>query len=157
MFSTITVRWKVMMICWCHVVKHPYVCQGNNNGTATDGDASLIMKRHAAQMISSDTDAQATHARYGKSEHNLLRHIHKCSHGAVVCWASASMPDLRWPWKWYRREWLIDPNKYHYLVCGCIESDCGRTFVRTYGWTYVFTGFIRSSLRWPNNLAQCSI
>ena len=24
-------------------------------------------------------------------------------------------------------DWLIDPNKYHYLVCGCIEFDRGRT------------------------------
>jgi len=40
-------------------------------------------------------------------------------------------PDLRWPWKSYRREWVIDPNKCHYLVCGCIEFDCGRTDVRT--------------------------
>ena len=31
----------------------------------------------------------------------------------------------------YRREWVIDPNKCHYLVCGCIEFDCGRTDVRT--------------------------
>jgi len=21
----------------------------------------------------------------------------------------------------------INPHKYHYLVCGCIEFDCGRT------------------------------
>jgi len=42
-------------------------------------------------------------------------------------------PDLGWPWKWYRREWLIDLKKYHYLVCGCIEFDCGCTDVRTDG------------------------
>jgi len=66
-------------------------------------------------------------------------------------------PDLGWPWKWYHREWLIDPNKYHYLVCGCIEYDCGcmygRTDVRrTDLWTDIFIGFIRSSLRrWPKN------
>jgi len=57
---------------------------------------------------------------------------------------------------------VIDLNKYHYLVCGCIEFDCGRTDVRrptygrtdvrTYGRTDIFTGFIRSSLtRWPKN------
>jgi len=40
-------------------------------------------------------------------------------------------PDLRWPWKSYHRECLIDLNKYHYLVCGCIEFDCGRTDGRT--------------------------
>jgi len=48
-------------------------------------------------------------------------------------------PDPGWPWKWYRREWLIDPNKYHYLVCGCIEFDCGRTYGRTYLRTYGLT------------------
>jgi len=44
-------------------------------------------------------------------------------------------PDLRWPWKSYRCECLIDSNKYHYLVCGCIKFDCGCTDV----WTYVRT------------------
>jgi len=44
-------------------------------------------------------------------------------------------PDLGWCWKSYRRECLIDLNKYHYLVCGCIVFDCGRTDVRTYGRT----------------------
>ena len=34
--------------------------------------------------------------------------------------------------KSYGRECLVDPNKFHYLVCGCIEFDCGRTYVRTY-------------------------
>jgi len=53
-------------------------------------------------------------------------------------------PDLRWPWKSYRRECLIDLKKYHHLVCGCIVFHCGRADI--------FTGFIRSSLRrWPNN------
>jgi len=49
-------------------------------------------------------------------------------------------PNLGWPWKSYRRQCLIDPNKFHYLVCGCIEFDCGRRptsyvrdVVRTYG------------------------
>jgi len=37
------------------------------------------------------------------------------------------------------RECLIDLNKYHYLVCGCIEFDCGHTDVRMYGSTYVRT------------------
>ena len=63
-------------------------------------------------------------------------------------------PHLGWPWKSYRRECFIDLNKYHYLVCGCIEFDCGRTYdVRTDIRTDIFTGFIRSSqrrLRWPN-------
>jgi len=55
-------------------------------------------------------------------------------------------PDLRWPWKSHRRECLIDLNKYHYLVCGCIVFDRGRMD----GQTDIFTGFIRSSLRrWP--------
>ena len=26
---------------------------------------------------------------------------------------------------------LIDPNKYHYFVCGCIVFHCGRTYIRT--------------------------
>ena len=39
--------------------------------------------------------------------------------------------------KSYGRECLIDPNKFQYLVCGCIVFDCGRTYVRTYGRTYV--------------------
>ena len=56
-------------------------------------------------------------------------------------------PDLGRPWKSYRRESLIDLNKYHYLVCGCIVFDCGRTCVRTDGRTDIFTGFIRSSLK----------
>jgi len=43
-------------------------------------------------------------------------------------------PDLGWPWKWCHHEWLIDLNKYHYLVCGCIEYDCGHTDVRMYVW-----------------------
>jgi len=48
-------------------------------------------------------------------------------------WVSHDLdPDLGWPWNWYHREWLIDPNKYHYLVCGSIEYDCGRTYGRTY-------------------------
>ena len=38
-------------------------------------------------------------------------------------------------------ECLFDPNKYHYLVFGCIEFDCGRTYVqtdvRTDGWTFL--------------------
>ena len=42
-------------------------------------------------------------------------------------------PDLGWPWKSYCRECLIDHNKYHYLVCGCIESDCGQT----HEWTFL--------------------
>jgi len=51
---------------------------------------------------------------------------------------------------------LIDVNKYHYLVCGCIVFDCGRTDGRMYRWMDVrmdiFTGFIRSSYtRWPKN------
>ena len=37
------------------------------------------------------------------------------------------------------RECLINVNKYHYLVCGCIEFDCGRTDVRTDVRTYVRT------------------
>jgi len=40
-------------------------------------------------------------------------------------------PDLGWPWKSYHRECLIDLNKYHYLVCGCIVFHCGCTYVRT--------------------------
>jgi len=40
-------------------------------------------------------------------------------------------PDLGWPWKSYSREFLIDPNKFHRLVCGCIVFDCGHTDVRT--------------------------
>jgi len=36
----------------------------------------------------------------------------------------------------HRRECLIDLNKYHYLVCGCIEFDAGRTDVRSYTYTY---------------------
>jgi len=48
-------------------------------------------------------------------------------------------PDLGWPWKSYLRECHIDLNKYHYLVCGCIEFDCGRTDVRTYVRTDVRT------------------
>jgi len=62
-------------------------------------------------------------------------------------------PDIGWPWKSYRRECLIDPNNHHCLVCGCIEFDCGRADVRTYGWTDIFTGFIRSSLR-PGNTSS---
>jgi len=54
-------------------------------------------------------------------------------------------PDLGWPWKSYRRECLIDLNKYHYLVCGCIVFHCGRTDGRTYSRRDIFTGFIRSS------------
>jgi len=46
-------------------------------------------------------------------------------------------PDLVWPWNSYRRECLISLNKYHYLVCGCIEFDCGRTYGRTDGCTDV--------------------
>jgi len=42
-------------------------------------------------------------------------------------------PDLGWPWKSYRRECLIDLNKYHYLVCGCTVFDCGHTD----GWTFL--------------------
>jgi len=34
-----------------------------------------------------------------------------------------------------RCESVIDLNKYHYLVCGCIEFDCERT----YGWMDVQT------------------
>jgi len=32
---------------------------------------------------------------------------------------------------------FIDLNKCHYLVCGCIESDCGRMDIRTDVRTYV--------------------
>jgi len=60
-------------------------------------------------------------------------------------------PDLGWPWKSYHRECLIDPNKYHYLICGCVEFVDVRTDGRTYGQTDAFTGFIGSSLRWPKN------
>jgi len=47
-------------------------------------------------------------------------------------------PDLEWPWKSYRRECLIDPNKYHYLACGCIEFDWtyGCKYGRTDGYFY---------------------
>jgi len=31
----------------------------------------------------------------------------------------------------------VDPNKFHYLVCGCVEFDCGRTYGRTDGWTFL--------------------
>jgi len=31
---------------------------------------------------------------------------------------------------------IIDPNKFHYLVCGCIEFDCGRTDVNMDGHFY---------------------
>jgi len=41
-------------------------------------------------------------------------------------------PDLGWPWKSYCCECLIDLNKYHYLVCGCIVYDCGHMHGRTY-------------------------
>ena len=37
----------------------------------------------------------------------------------------------------YRRECLIDLNKYHYLVCGCVVFHCGRTDVRTHGRTFL--------------------
>jgi len=37
----------------------------------------------------------------------------------------------------YGRECLIDPNKYHYLVCGCIEFDCGHMDIRMDVQTYV--------------------
>jgi len=37
----------------------------------------------------------------------------------------------------HRCECLIDPNKYNYLVCSCIESDCGPTDVRTDGRTFL--------------------
>jgi len=57
-------------------------------------------------------------------------------------------PDLGWPWKSYRRECLIDLNKYHYLVCGCIVFHCWRTDGRTF-----LLGFFRSSLRrWPKKV-----
>ena len=43
----------------------------------------------------------------------------------------------------YLRECIIDLNKHHYLVCGCIVFHCRRTdgrrpmYVRTYGWTFI--------------------
>jgi len=46
-----------------------------------------------------------------------------------------TLTNLLWPWRSYLRECLIVLNKYHYLVCGCTESDCGRTnghFYRVY-------------------------
>ena len=59
--------------------------------------------------------------------------------------------DLGWPWMSYRRECLINLNKYHYLVCGCIVFHCGRTDRRT----DIFTGFIMSSLRrWPKTVKR---
>jgi len=50
---------------------------------------------------------------------------------------------------------LTNPyHLYHYLVCGCIEFDCGRTDRRT----DIFTGFITSSLRrWPKNQLDCAV
>jgi len=56
--------------------------------------------------------------------------------------------------KSYRRECLINLNKFHYLVCGCIVFDCGRTYgqtdVRTDGRTFLpsLLGHLR---RWPKN------
>jgi len=38
-----------------------------------------------------------------------------------------------------------DPNKFHYLICGCIVFDSGRTDVQMDVRTDIFTGFIRSS------------
>jgi len=40
--------------------------------------------------------------------------------------------------------------KYHYLVCGWIEFDCGRTDVRTDGWTFL-PGLLGHLKRWPKN------
>jgi len=48
-------------------------------------------------------------------------------------------PDLGWPWKSYRRECLIDLNKYNYLVCGCIVFHCGRMDRWTYSRMDIFT------------------
>jgi len=47
----------------------------------------------------------------------------------IVIFATLS---LMWPWKSYHRECLIDRNKYHYLVCGCIVFHCVLMYVRTY-------------------------
>jgi len=44
-----------------------------------------------------------------------------------------------------RRECLIDLNKYHYLICGCIVFHCGCTDGRTF-----LPGLLGHLRRWPN-------
>jgi len=109
---------KLQMICkwssWCHCYPHHLLCYQNLKSV-------ILLVQDYPEFSGKDAiKCVCIYMYYKKSPNRGLRSSPHLD------------PDLVWPWKSYRREWHIDLNKYHYLVCGCIEYDCGHTFGRTY-------------------------